>query len=241
MREYLQRKEPFEIIAARHQTEDGLIPCQCLIIRCTADGYDLAFAENPDIEVFPVPESNVVADALVNRPDLWRQAAIRLTYRPSVWGSAPIFGVPFQRAVEIALKQGYTKSKYFLPNAHTGGGYESLLIHLRKVDDKRGELLQLEAWQYKPGSDFAYYLHAMSTNFQSLIVHLDGATIQYSGRDLDTLLLETKKVKGSHYQKFFRLDGELDVNDMHKLATAFLPGEQLYMEALDVAVMQNCA
>lgn len=241
MREHLRQKESFQILAARHQTEDGLIPCKCLLIRCESEGYDLAFADNPDVEVFPVPEADFVLDILVRRPDLWDQAAIRVTYHPSIWGSAPLFGVPFRRAVEMAVKAGHAKSKYYLPEVHLDGGYESLLLHLRKVDDTRGKLLQLEAWQYKPGSEFAHYLHAMSPDFESQIVHLDGATIRYSDRDLDTLLLETKKVKGTHYQKFFRLDGQISIDDMHTLATAFLPGEQLYNEALGITVLQSGA
>lgn len=241
MREHLRRKESFEVLATKHQTEDGLIPCKCLLIRCGPEGYNLAFADDPDVEVFPIPESDFVTHALVGRPDLWDQAAIRLTYHPSIWGSAPLFGVPFLRAVEIAVKEGYQKSKYFLPEAHLDGGYESLLLHLRKVDDKRGKLLQLEAWQYKPGNEFAHYLHAMSPDFQSQIVHLDGATIRYSGRDLDTLLLESKKVKGTHYQKHFRLDGQASINDMHTLATAFFPGQQLYNEALGITVLPSDA
>lgn len=241
MREHLRRKESFETLAARHLTEDGLIPCNCLLIRRGFEGYDLAFADYPDVEVFPVPESDFVAGVLVGRPDLWSQAAIRLTYHPTIWGSAPLFGVPFRRAIEVAVKAGHTKSKYYLPETHLEGGYESLLVHLRKVEDKRGKLLQLEAWQYRPGNEFAHYLHAMSPDFESQIVHLDGATIRYSGRDLDTLLLETKKVKGTHYEKFFRLDGQFSIDDMHTLAMAFLPGEQLYNEALEVTVFPSDA
>src|SRR6478736_877937 len=158
MREHLRRKESFDALVAKHQTEDGLIPCNCLLIRGEPEGYDLAFADNPDVEVFPLPKSDFVADILVDRPDLWSQAAIRLTYHPTIWGSAPIFGVPFRRAIEIALQAGHTKSKYYLPEKHLEGGYESLLIHLRKVEDKRGKLLQLEAWQYTPGNEFAHYL-----------------------------------------------------------------------------------
>lgn len=116
-----------------------------------------------------------------------------------------------------------------------------MLVHLHNVEDKRGRLLQLEAWQYTPGNEFAYYLHALSSDFESQIVHFDGAIIRYSGRDLDILLLETKKVKGSHYEKYFRLDGQFNIDDMHTLATAFLPGEQLYNEALDVKVFPNDA
>lgn len=66
------------------------------------------------------------------------------------------------------------------------------------------------------------------------MAHLDGATIRYSGRDLDTLLQDSKKVKGTEYRKHFRLDGNFNLDDMHALATAFLPGAQLYNEALGV-------
>ncbi len=239
MQEHLLRKDSFEKLAARHQTEDGLIPCKCLLIRNGPEGYDLAFTNNPDVEAFPVPESDFVVNALVRRPDLWSQAAIRLTYHPSIWGSAPLFGVPFPRAVEIAIKEGHTKSKYYIPEPHREGGYESLLLHLREVDDKRGKLLQLEAWQHKPGSKLAYYLHGMSPDFVSQVVHLDGAMIQYSDCDLDTLLLETKKIKGTSYQKYFRLDGQFSITDMHTLATAFLPGQQLYNEAIGVTVLSG--
>ncbi|MCE1238631.1 MAG: hypothetical protein LWW83_01730 [Azonexaceae bacterium] len=240
MGEYLRRKEPFDALLAKHQTEDGLIPCECLLIRRSESGrYGLAFVDNPDVEAFPVLESALVTDALVRRPDLWAQAAIRLTYCPTIWGSAPQFGVPFRRAIEVALKTGHTKSKYYLPETYLEGGYKSLLVHLRTVEDKQGELLQFEAWQYTPGNEFAHYLHAMSPDFTSQIVHFDGAVIRYSGRDIDTLLLETKKVKGSHYEKFFRLDGQFEIDDMHTLAIVFLGSEQLYNEALGVTVFPS--
>lgn len=241
MREHLLRKDSFEELAAKYQTEDGLIPCKCLLIRHGPEGYDFVFTDNPDVEAFPVPESDLVANVLVRRPDLWGQAAIRLTYHPSIWGSASQFGVPFRKAVEIAIREGYTKSKYYLPETQRDGVYESLLLHLREVDDKRGKLLQLEAWQHKPGSKFARYLHSMSPDFESQIIHLDGAIIQYSDGDLDILLIETKKVKGASYQKYFRLDGQFCITDMHTLATAFLRSQQLYNEALGVSVLTGDA
>jgi hypothetical protein len=80
---------------------------------------------------------------------------------------------------------------------------------------------------------------ALSPDFKSKVFHLDGATIRYSGRDLDTLLLETKKVKGTHYQKHFRIDGDVCIDDMHALATAFLSGRELYDEALGVTILPN--
>lgn len=241
MREHLRRRESFAKLAVRHETEDGLIPCNCLLIRQQAEGYDLVFADDPDVEVFPVPEADFVTDALVRRSDLWSQAAVRLTYHPSIFGSAPVFGVPFRQAAEIATRNGYTKSKYYLPESYRDGSYQSLLLHLRKVDDRRGKLLQLEAWQHQPGSEFAHYLHAMSPDFASHVVHLDGALIRYSECDLDKLLVETTKVKGISYQKLFRLDGRFSIGDMHTLASAFLPGDELYNEALSVTVLPGDA
>jgi len=148
-----------------------------------------------------------------------------------------LFGVPFRQAVQLAISEGHTKVKYYLPEVRLDGGYESLLLHLRKVNDKRGRLLQLEAWQYKPGSEFAHYLHALSPDFESSVVHLDGATIRYSSQDLDSLVLRTQKVKGTSYRKHFRLDGNISIDDMHALAAAFLPGQELYDEALGVTVL----
>lgn len=241
MGEYLSAEPRFRDIAAKHETDDGLVPCSCLRLRTSPEGYELAFADDPAVEVFPLPESDFVTDALVERPDLWSKAALRVTHHPSIWGSAPVFGVPFRRALDLAVKEGHTKSKYFLPESYRDGRYESLLLHIRTVDDVRGRLLQVEAWQYRPGSDCAYYLHALSSDFAEQVVHFDGAKIQYTGRDLDTLLLDTKKVKGTSYRKYFRLDGAFDIEDMHTLAVAFLPGKQLYNEGLSVSVLRNDA
>lgn len=234
MQEHMSRRSAFKSLVDKYQTEDGLIQCSAVKVRTWVDGYDLVFIENPDVELFPVPETGSVVDILASRPDLWNQASVRLTYHPSILGSAPIFGVPFRRAVEIARKSGYTKSKYYLPDNFLDGNYKSLLLYLRTVDDIRGSLIQLEAWQYTPGTDYAHYLHALSPDFESEIVHLDGATIQYTGLDLEVLLLSNKKVKGTNYRKYFRLDGNLSTEDMHLLAGAFLPGEHLYNEALGV-------
>ncbi len=234
-------RDAFEAHAGRLQTQDGLLPCSNIRVCVGPDGYELVLAAQESLTLFPVPEADFVVDYLVDHPELWGTAAIRVTYYPSIWGSVPLFAVPFREALKIAARNGHTKSKYFLPDSHREGGYESLLLHLRKVDDIRGQLLQLEAWQYRPGNDFAHYIHALSLDFEEYVIHLDGATIRYSESDLDVLLNDTKKVKGSEYQKFFRIDGTIKVSHMHALASAFLPGEELYNEALNVTVLPNDA
>lgn len=240
MKEHLLREEAFESLKTKHQTDDGLIPSEKIRIRKSSDGYDLVFDEDPDVEVFPVPESGAVIDTLVSYPHLWKQASVRVTFHPTISGSAPLFGVSFRQALEQAVSTGsLIKASYYLPDIYQDGRYKQLLLHLRKVDDIRGELLQLEAWQYSPKGGSAYYLHAMSTDFESSIVHFDGATVSYSSDDLDHLFIKSEKVKGKNYQKHFRLDGDLSVSEMHILATAFLPTQELYDEALHVRVIEN--
>jgi hypothetical protein len=240
-RRYLDSGDSFELLRKKYVTEDGLIPCKVLQLRRWDDGYDIVFAEDQDVQVFPVPESALVVDYFVENSAIWELAAFRATHAPAIFGSAPIFGVPFHRAVEKALKERFVKAKYFLPETFLRGKFSTLLLHLRKVKDVRGELLQMEAWQCVPGSSFAHYVHALSKDFESGAVHFDGATIKYSDDDLDALFQGSEKIKGHDYKKHFRLDGQFSMEHLHRIARRFLPVESLYNEAFEFEVLDGDA
>lgn len=239
MDRFIENASAFESVCAQTLTKDGLLHSSHLSVTFNPDGYELSMAGHGEIAVFPFPECDLVTDFLVGNQDLWRQAAIHVTSTPSIWGSMPVFGVPFRRAVEFALERGHIKSKFFLPDQGHDGVYETLLLHLDRSDDVRGELLQLQAWQYSPGGSHAHYIHALSTDFKDHVCHLDGATIQYTDADLETLLRQSRKVKGFQYQKHFRLDGLISIENMHKIAVAFLPGDELYREAFQCDVLER--
>lgn len=179
IRQFIGKTSTFDAICAETLTKDGLFPSSqlCITFDFDGDGYELSVKGHNDISVFPFPECELVTDFLVGNQDLWHQAAIQVRNTPSIWGSMPVFGVPFRRAVEFALDHGHIKSKFFLPNQGHDGIYKTLLLHLGRIDDVRGELLQLQAWQYSPGGSHAHYLHALSTDFRDHVCHLDGATI----------------------------------------------------------------
>ncbi|MFC7298083.1 hypothetical protein [Herminiimonas aquatilis] len=238
MHDFMMNESQFQSIANRLMTEDGLVPFKHLHVSIEAGRYHLSFAENSDINVFPLPESTFITNCLVEMPHLWSLAQIRVGHHPRIFGSAPSFGPSFKQALEITKKGGHTKLQHVLPETYHEGRCDSLLVHLCKVDDIRGELLQLEAWQHKPGDVHACYLHALSPDFEAHVVHFDGARIIYNDADLNTLL-NGKKTKGHQYTKFFRFDGEISIEDMHILAKAFLPGTQLYSEALQINVVPD--
>jgi hypothetical protein len=238
-RRHFDNKPIFEKLTSPRLTDDGLLPCSMIRIRKHPDGYDLVLTENEEVSVFPVPECFLIADYLVDHLDLWSNAALHVTYAPTIFGSAPMFGVPFKKAVSIALKRGHMKSKFFIPENTQKGRVKSLLLQLNMTDDIRGEMLQLQAWQYNPPGSYAHYLHALSTDFDTQLYHLDGATIKFSEADLDTLLNQSKKVKGDKYIKHFRIDGQIDIAHLHHLAHAFLPGRALYDEAFELAIQEQ--
>lgn len=239
MREMLNNKEAFDAAASELVTKDGLLPCSSIGIRRNQHRYQLELS-NTGIPVFPVAFNEITTDYLASNNELWNQASTRVTYYPSICGRAPVFGVSFRQAVNIALEKGNMRSKFFFPSRTQGDRYETLLLQLDRTRGNDGtELVQLQVWQYSPGTHRAHYLHALSPDFNNYLCHLDGAVIEYSEDDLDLFLRESRKVKGDSYEKYFRIDGRIDVEHMHNLAKAFFPTEELYSEAFEVVSADN--
>lgn len=215
-------------------TKDGLLPCKSMTINKHAGRINL-FLIDGNIPLFPAPFNLITASYLASHASLWEQAALRVSYYSPICGSAPVFGVPFRKAVEIALSKGKMRSKFYFPERVENGHYETLLMQLDRTNYAKGELLQLQIWQYSPGTRRAHYLHALSKDFKTHVRHLDGAVIEYSDEDLDLFLQKSRKVKGDRYEKFFRLDGLIEIEHMHNLAKTFFRTEDLYDEAFEVA------
>jgi hypothetical protein len=84
-----------------------LVSTRDITIQSDSHGYEF-FIETPKkSQVVPAVWCHPVVDHLLDYPVLWKQAQIRLDYKPSLMGGLPVFGVPFKRAVEIALEKGH--------------------------------------------------------------------------------------------------------------------------------------
>jgi hypothetical protein len=239
MRKLLNNEEYFNSFLKQNGTVDGLLPSSKIQIKLFKTGYELLLASRDEIPIFSVRENHYVVDVLVKYPQLWDQSALRLSFAPSINGSIQMFGVPFQRAVEIALARGYVKSQFYYPDQGAHSLYKTLLLHLNRTQDNRGLLIQLEAWHYTPGDKYAYYVHALSPDFKDQIYHLDGATIFFTESDLNVLLMGSKKIKGTRYTKYFRLDGSFSVDQMHSIVRSFFPCLELYDEAFEIHTLDH--
>src|SRR5690349_11628993 len=107
LREWLNQqkrlRQRFEELLPAIQTEDGLVPSR----EITFDGSRV-WRLKKDERVFIVPHWRVsaVANYLVEHPALWHEAAIRIELTEPIVGRVQRYGVPFQRALEIALREG---------------------------------------------------------------------------------------------------------------------------------------
>lgn len=120
-----------------------------------------------------------VTDYVVEDEILWNRYAIRVTYIRSLDGRAPWFGVPFQRAANIAIEKGFKKSLFYLPESKDDVFYPALLIHVSRRKKSNNSAMELQAWQYSPGTPEVFYVHAESPDFTEYVSHLDGAIIHF--------------------------------------------------------------
>ena len=86
------------------------------------------------------------------------------------------------------------------------------------------------------GDSITYYLHGIMDGSGADFRHLDGATINHSGIELEELFTDGCKAKGKNYTKHFRLDGTIVISDLIDLAEAFLPNEKLNSEYFDTSI-----
>lgn len=236
MSAYLASEKRFAREVVPFLTNDGLLPCKYITITERTHRTNLFFTDS-NIPLYPLPVNLMTANYLASHTSLWDKAELRVNHYFSICGSAPVFGVPFQKAVEIALSKGEMCSKFYFPERIVNGRYETLLIQLDRKKDVKGDLLQLQAWQYTPGTQSIHYLHALSNDFKTHFCHLDGAVIDISCEDLELFLQKSRKEKGDKYEKFFRIDGQIEIEHMHNLAKTFFATEELYDEAFEIADM----
>ena len=77
--------------------------------------YSLWLRQDDRILLYPNKYTSSIANHLVVVPTLWSCSAIRVAHGRGIYERAQMFGVPFQRAVEIAIKQGFVKAEFYLP------------------------------------------------------------------------------------------------------------------------------
>ena len=215
-------------------TKDGLVQCTELLQISERGYFTFWLKRHENVCVVPGFHVRDVTQYLLPRESILRSAAIRVSPNLPCEFGAPLFGVPFAKAVELAIAGKYVKAEFYLPNDDTGGFNTRLLLHVNRRKESNGSVIQLQAWQYNVELPDVYYIHAESKDFSESVSHFDGALIQMSPEQIEALFTQCDKIKGDSYEKQFRLDGEIPLTDFYNLARHFFPVEELVDEAFEL-------
>src|SRR5262245_50772008 len=109
LKEKLERqkwvRDRFYTLFSQICTKDELIPASEITVQ--SDG-SLFLKSDLRVRIYADWRIGGVLEYLLTRPALWEHSAIRVEPDDHIAGRAPIFGVPFRRAIEIALREGLT-------------------------------------------------------------------------------------------------------------------------------------
>jgi len=229
-----RNKDAFQSIQDFAFTAEGLLKCSEVIQTNAKSKYHLCMKCDNSIYFNPNNYSSPVYNYISKDKHLWNISAIRVVPEHYVYGRAPMFGVPFEKALSIVLKEGFIKAEFFIPDKKDNVFYAALMFHINKHKDSNGANIELQVWQYCPGLSEVFYIHSESPDFLKYITHLDGAVIQYHPKDIYKLFTSGRKIKGEQYEKQFRLDGIIPFTDMINIISAYLPVEELVDEAFQI-------
>ena len=220
-------------------TSDNLVPCSALVW----DSEHLLIKGSSQ-HVYVEPRAIGVIKHLKTRQDLWNCAKIRVGESKRDFRGAPVFGVPFEKALELLSRESYNKpilkSMYCRDDAsyisdNRLGFLGSLVAHVSRKMEDNDVRITLEAWETISAGPETFYIHGIFSSVQKVWIHLDGATMNHSDYQKGLLFNKGNKTKGTNYAKHFRLDGRLSTCEVVKIANAFLPLDEVtpqYMQQL---------
>lgn len=194
--------------------------------------------------LYPSHRALSVINYLVNDSMLSNLSSIRVSTDDIGMLGAPMFGVNFESAIKIVIREKFVKSIFYIPQQDNSSGFIEgkgfacyLVVHLGAKEENGEMKFHLEAWHGNEVDPTVYYIHSIFPKpvdlqqiDQAIIEHLDGAIIEYTQLDKEELFHKGNKKKGISYQKQFRLDGEIPLHTLYEIAKIYFPIDSLTEE-----------
>jgi len=216
-------RKRFEQLLPELRTKDGLVPTSQMVVRA-AD--KIVLLQAPNVRIYPHWRVSGLAHTLLENPELWKIAELRILPGRSIVARAPVFGVPFEKAVEVVLKKGMVKSLFWVPKMNDNTLCSKLFVHLKRTTEPTGTAISFESWSWLDEGIEVDYTHMIMSNDAATVSHLDGAIIEYdSEATLSSIFAVGRKCKGIRKEKYFRLDGQIPVGDAILLIRSYFPSE----------------
>lgn len=186
-------------------------------------------------EVFVAPECRGCIDFLLEDISLWSVSRIRVNLTDIRMKRAPIIGVPFGQALIKAIQlRGTLQKSLFQVAGWTEYQGKAVIATMLAHTSASLSGVEFQAWQFLDVSDETFYIHARISHDLSIVSHLDVATMTHTKQERDEIFAHTSKIKGQHYTKHFRLDGEVSISSAEKLMDLYFPVQELTKEFLHV-------
>lgn len=129
LKDLMDNEEDFKAAYSINLTKDGLFPCSQVSIIRDRGFYNLSIGEG-EIPVFPTRECWFLCDYFVRSEKLWDMVQLQFTYHYSIFGSAPLRGLDFSKALDIALKEKKYISKFYHPESLEDDIFSSLVFKI---------------------------------------------------------------------------------------------------------------
>lgn len=205
----------------------------------SVSGGSLAFRiknfKDKNLITYPRKEAESVIEYILEHRDEFPQASLKIS--PEYWrgGGAEIWGITFQKALEISREQKLVRSVYHALDEEVYRKYGVVVyfvIHINRfiIQETGQENIQLQAWQGRSDFPNILYLHAYFNDSFSHCSHLDGANIEINCENQAALYFNGQKVKGENKTKLFRLDGYISISSFYEISEKFFPVTSLWKE-----------
>lgn len=216
--------------------KDNLIPSKYLkVINEPPQKIFLSVKNVPLFQVYLPIDTSEIFEIIFNDKKLWLKSSFYVTDKKISKLRAPIFGVPFNKALNLVIKEGLIKSRFYLSNSDelkNNAVIADLLVH--SAFNKKEIKYELQFWQMLDKDNQVFYVHSILNFYTKTVEHLDGAIILFTDEQRNLLFEKGKKIKGYYYQKYFRLDANIAIDLAIEIIRKFFPIEELANEYFEI-------
>ncbi len=180
--------------------------------------------------VFPNNRIKGIIKYIINEPYLWENSKLKLEPNRSIYGRATMFGISFQQALSKLEKSGLQKARLYCDEKQKFTKEGVVAEMLANTYLNRSKEISIEIWQGVENVKEVFYAHGIMNREGKYFVHFDCAIIDFEINEKDELFRESKKIKSGNYQKMYRIDGIIEIEQINNLTNRFFPLDKLIDE-----------
>lgn len=160
---------------------------------------------------------------------------IRFTNQRIISSRAWVFGITFQKALELKNTHGVlSPARFYCQNKRQFAGLGVIAEMLVNTYIHNKHYLNIQIWQGIENDPIVYYAHGIIDKTNKYFTHFDCSEIIFSKEDKNTLFKKNQSLKGGEYKKILKIDGKIDTEIVYKIARLYFPLDELIDEYFEI-------